>query len=240
MRIIPITLSYLVGTSYGFFRHSANTEERRQQRGRMMGLATSNPVNNFNNVAHIMSNDNNNKYSSSEFNQNSDNNYDTSTDANAIIYSLPPLMGAAALQQKERSTSNNSNRLRSTNDIDNNNYNIMTPNEAITDGHEDNVMILSSDYMYVSNCLLKGKHHDDPLRQRAFDLFKQTAAGDWFIVFGYVCNLDYRCWKKSVANLLAKKGDTYGGLYVGRCVGRLVRDKADGIRQRRRKKRSNK
>lgn len=117
---------------------------------------------------------------------------------------------------------------------------IITPSEAISEGHDENVMILSSDYMFVSNCLLKNRHANDPIRQQAFELFKQTAAGDWFIVFGYVCNDDYKCWKKSVQNLLMRKGDAYGGEIVGRCVSRLVREKAEGLRARKRKRRSNK
>jgi len=115
---------------------------------------------------------------------------------------------------------------------------IITPSQAISEAHDENVMILSSDYMFVSNCLLKNRNANDPIRQQAFELFKQTAAGDWFIVFGYVCNVDYKCWKKNVQNLLIKKGDEFGGLMVGRCVGRLVREKAEGLRAKKRKRRN--
>lgn len=114
---------------------------------------------------------------------------------------------------------------------------INTPQLAIEDAHNNDVMILSSDYMYVSNCLLRRRHANDPIRQRAFDLFKQTAAGDWFIVFGYVCESDWSCWKKNVQNLLSKKGEEYGGGVIGRCVSRLVREKAEGTRARRRRRR---
>lgn len=129
-------------------------------------------------------------------------------------------------QQKGRSTSSNSAP------------SIITPSQAITDAKADNVMILSSDYMYVSNCLLRNKHINDPVRQNGFELFKQTAAGEWFVVFGYVCGLDYKCWKKNVQNLLSKKGESYGGNMVGRCISRLVREKAEGNRMRKRKRRS--
>jgi len=112
---------------------------------------------------------------------------------------------------------------------------ISTPQDAIDEAHENDIMILSSDYMYVSNCLLRKRHATDPIRQRAFDLFKQTAAGDWFIVFGYVCGDDWSCWKKNVQNLLSRKGEDYGGGVVGRCVSRLVREKAEGLRTRRRR-----
>lgn len=112
---------------------------------------------------------------------------------------------------------------------------INTPQSAIDEAHENDIMILSSDYMYVSNCLLRKRHATDPVRQRAFELFKQTAAGDWFIVFGYVCGDDWACWKKNVQNLLAKKGEEYGGGIIGRCVSRLVREKAEGLRTRRRR-----
>merc|ERR1712226_662505 len=113
---------------------------------------------------------------------------------------------------------------------------INTPQVAISEAHNNDVMILSSDYMYVSNCLLRRRHANDPVRQKAFDLFKQTAAGDWFIVFGYVCESDWSCWKKNVQNLLTKKGEEYGGGVIGRCVSRLVREKAEGSRARRRRR----
>lgn len=115
---------------------------------------------------------------------------------------------------------------------------IITPSQAISDARDDNVMILSSDYMYVSNCLLRNKHATDPVRQAGFELFKQTAAGEWFIIFGYVCSVDYKCWKKNVQNLLGKKGEQFGGNIVGRCISRLVREKSEGNRMRRRKRRS--
>lgn len=154
-------------------------------------------------------------------------------------------MGAVAYgQQRKASSPTNSDSgdssgiLRSGRPSGNNEeVNINTPQLAIEEAHNNDVMILSSDYMYVSNCLLRRRHANDPIRQKAFDLFKQTAAGDWFIVFGYVCESDWSCWKKNVQNLLSKKGEEYGGGVIGRCVSRLVREKSEGTRARRRRRR---
>lgn len=145
-------------------------------------------------------------------------------------------MGAVALAEKKKQASGGVLRSGrpsgSSQEVE-----ISTPQFAIDEAHKNDIMILSSDYMYVSNCLLRRRHANDPVRQQAFELFKQTAAGDWFIVFGYVCESDWSCWKKNVQNLLSKKGEEYGGGVIGRCVSRLVREKAEGLRARRRRRR---
>lgn len=114
---------------------------------------------------------------------------------------------------------------------------ILSPTEALAEAEKNHVMILSSDWMYVSNCLLKNRHADNPIRINAFNLFKQVAAGKWFVIFGYVCASDYQCWKKNIQELLKRKGEQYGGGVVGRCVSRLVREKAEGLRAKKRRRR---
>lgn len=146
-------------------------------------------------------------------------------------------MGAVIYQEKKQEQIQRSGRTGSVS-TQLSETTINSPQEAISEAHENDIMILSSDYMYVSNCLLRNRHATDPLRERAFELFKQTAAGDWFIVFGYVCENNWSCWKKNVQSLLAKKGEDYGAGIIGRCVSRLVREKAEGLRARRRRRRN--
>jgi len=240
MKIQNVALSYLAGSTSAFYSYRQNGNSHRQ-----------NPRSNvaFGNggfgVAGLMIDGMNNNLASQQQQQQNQDNNDENSDNQITTpkYDKPRASGALHHQMQSQwiareqdSRGGGSQRGRTANLADINLVEILTPETVIQEGHEDNIMILSSDYMFVSNCLLKGKNHDNPMRQRAFDLFKQTAAGDWFLVFGYVCNLDYRCWKKSVTNLLERKGEEYGGQYIGRCVGRLVREKADGLRTRRKRR----
>lgn len=239
MKIQNVALSYLAGSSSAFFLSKKPDSQRPNTRN---GLSYSSGG--FNDAGLMLTGMNNQiiQQQNQQQNTNSDNeNENSDNQITTPQYNRPIASGALSWIQRSqgaRNTNTNSSlqKGRSGNLDESDLIEVLTPASVIQEGHEDNIMILSSDYMYVSNCLLKGKNHDNPIRQQAFDLFKQTAAGDWFLVFGYVCELDYRCWKKSVTNLLEKKGLEYGGSYIGRCVSKLVKEKAEGLRTRRKRR----
>lgn len=232
MKLIKLTLATLIGTSHGFYT-SKVVDQFRSISEKALEEAQKNTLDEM--FQYQQQRYGAGPGSPSESEEEEELHYpaQAGTGAAAIMRKQQIANERAAAEEAARDEMEINGMLRSSSSGEESG--IMTPMESITEAKNDNIMILSSDYMYVSNCLLKNRHADDPVRQNAFDLFRQTAAGDWFIVFGYVCDMDYRCWKKSVGNLLSKKGENHGGSAVGRCVGRLVREKAEGLRARKRR-----
>lgn len=142
--------------------------------------------------------------------------HNSAQSADVVVY--PQTYGAQARQDQvdQQAADEAAGRGRSTGTT------IKSPAEIIALGDSLNVLPQPDELAMLRACLTK-RVHKFPEKQQNWETLKQYIATDWFILWGYFCQSDYRCWKKSLMSF--PQWQPAMGKDIAKCVSKLVKNR---------------